>query len=294
MTASGPCYPRRVSRESEPKANQAPVDQSAPYNPGELFDTTAEYYSRYRVAYPDQMFEHLRARLSLDGSQVVLDLGCGTGLFTIPLSRHVQSVIAVDPEPSMLAEGARWARDAGRRNIDWRRGDSYGLAEMALPKLDLTVIAAAFHWMDRAEVLRVLDELTREDGAVVVATGGVAGAEKGPWDHVIADVRKKYLGPHRRAGKGLHLPDPVPVESILDDSPFSGVEEATWEWEYERDLDSLIGLQFSLSWSTPAQFRDDDHRRAFEQEVRRVLSDEFPSGRFVQKITSRALIAHRP
>lgn len=240
------------------------------------------------------MLEHLRSRLGLNGSQVALDLGCGTGLFTIPLSRHVQRVVAVDPEASMLAEGARWARDAGRRNIEWRRGDSYGLAKMALPDLDLTVIAAAFHWMDRAEVLRVLDEVTRQGGSVVIATGGVAGAEKGPWDHLIAEIRKKYLGPKRRAGKGIHKADPEPVEDILSASPFSDFEEAAWEWEYERDLESLIGLQFSLSWSTPAQFRDDAHRNAFEQEMRQALNEEFPSGKFVQRITSRALIAHRP
>lgn len=282
-----------MSRESRPKASETSPGRAAPYNPEELFDTTAEYYSRYRVAYPDAMFSHLQTRLGLNGSQVALDLGCGTGLFTIPLAQHVQRVIAVDPEPSMLDEGARWAREAGRRNIEWRRGDSYGLTDMALPELDLTVIAAAFHWMDRAEVLRVLDGLTGPKGAVVIATGGVAGAEKGPWDHLIAEIRRKYLGPQRRAGKGMHKADPEPVEDILRASSFSTFDEATWEWEYERDLNSLVGLQFSLSWSTPAQFQDDDHRKAFEREVRQALSEEFPSSTFTQKITSRALIAHR-
>jgi len=66
----------------------------------------------------------LVARAGLDGTQRVLDIGCGTGQITIPLARHAQAVVAIDPVAGMLARGAQAARAAGAGNITWLEGDS--------------------------------------------------------------------------------------------------------------------------------------------------------------------------
>lgn len=62
------------------------------YNPRGLFTGTASYYARYRPGYPPDMFTTLEHRLGLDGTQRVLDLGCGTGQIAVglaPLVAHV-------------------------------------------------------------------------------------------------------------------------------------------------------------------------------------------------------------
>ena len=64
------------------------------YQPHELFRSTAPYYARYRVGYPPELFTPLAERFSLDGTQLSLDLGCGTGQITIPLAAHVRQVVA--------------------------------------------------------------------------------------------------------------------------------------------------------------------------------------------------------
>ena len=266
-----------------------------PRKPDELFRSTAAYYARYRAGYPPPLFEHLAARFALDHTQTVLDLGCGTGQLAIPLSRHVARVLAVDPEPAMLDEGAHLAAERGAANIAWIRGDSYHLDELGLPALDLVTMGAAFHWMDREATLDRLDQLVVPGGAVVIASGGAPATKTpAPWEHTITTVRTKYLGTARRAGSGTYTHPTEGHTEILRRSPFSHIETREWTWTLQRDLDSIIRLQFSYSYSAPAQFSDEHQRQAFENELREALSDQFPGDTVTEQIRTEALIATRP
>lgn len=260
------------------------------YDPTELFASTAPYYARYRSGYPPEFFADLVDRLALDGTQTVLDLGCGTGQIAIPLAPHVARVIAVDPAPSMLAEGRRAATDHSVGNIDWHQGDSRHLDALDLPTLDLVTMGASFHWTDRAALLTELDKLVAPDGAVVVASRGAFGkSTPPPWTETVTEIRTRYLGPVRRAGSGNDThPD------VLRHSSFSHVDTVDWTWRLRRDLDAVVGLQFSFSYSAPAQFGDEYTRARFEQDLRDELATRFPDGDFTETIRTEALIATRP
>ncbi|WP_024800554.1 class I SAM-dependent methyltransferase [Nocardia sp. BMG51109] len=264
------------------------------YNPDELFRSTAPYYARYRSGYPPEFFDRLVARFALDGTQQILDLGCGTGQIALPLAPHVGRVLAIDPEPSMLTEGGRLAEEREIDNIEWLVGDSYRLSELDLPDLTLATMGAAFHWMDRDAVLRVLDRLILPAGAVVIASGGKPETQTPPsWNDTITAIRTKYLGPDRRAGSSTYSHPEEGHADVLHRSPFSNVETVGWTWKLERDLDSLVGLQFSYSFSAPAQFDSEEQRAAFERELRDALTEQFPSGVFPGNIRTEALIATR-
>ena len=262
------------------------------YQPEELFRSTASYYARYRPGYPAALFEYLRERFRLDGTQRVLDLGSGPGQLAIPLAPLVGTVIAVDPEPSMLREGARLSAARGIPGIDWRVGDSNRLAGMGIDDLDLVTMGASFHWTDRPELLRLLDRLVRPAGAVVVASGGApGGAAAAPWQAVVDAVRVRWLGPERRAGSGTYRHPEQRHEDVVRLSPFSQLDIVSWTWPHEYDLDALVGLQFSYSYSSPAQLGD--NAPAFEADLRRALTEYEPSGRFYQDIHTQAIIATR-
>lgn len=64
------------------------------------FRTTAAYYSRFRVPYPDKLIERVTERTGLKPGERVLDLGCGPGPLGVAFARLAGSdVIGVDPEP---------------------------------------------------------------------------------------------------------------------------------------------------------------------------------------------------
>ncbi|WP_067469292.1 class I SAM-dependent methyltransferase [Nocardia amamiensis] len=262
------------------------------YRPDELFHGAAPYYALYRPGYPPEFFAELRDRFGLNGTQHVLDLGCGTGQIAIPLAPAVATVFAVDPDPDMLKEGEQRATDS--RNIEWMRGDSYHLDALNLPPLDLVVMGKSFHWTDRAALLSDLDTRIRPQGAVVVVTGELfANAAVPPWDDVVTSVRAKYLGPRRRAGSGTYHRSEEGHYEVLVHSPFHDVDVLRWEWSIDRDVDAIIGLQFSYSYSNPAQFGSEERCAAFAAELRAALLGRYPSGVATEPLGIEVLIATR-
>src|SRR6187397_157962 len=77
----------------------------------------AAYYAQYRPPYPAGLAPLLRDAFHLDGTRRLLDLGCGPGPVAIRLAPLFEQVVAMDPEPDMLEEGARQAARAGVENI---------------------------------------------------------------------------------------------------------------------------------------------------------------------------------
>ncbi len=55
----------------------------------------------------------------------MLELACGTGLWTRVLARHAQRVTAVDAAPEMLALNRERLAAAGRTNVDYLRADLF-------------------------------------------------------------------------------------------------------------------------------------------------------------------------
>lgn len=263
-------------------------------DPAELFTSTAPYYVRYRSGYPPAFFAYLIDRFALDSTQTVLDLGCGTGQIAIPLAPHTARVLAVDPEPTMLEQARRLAAEHGVTTIDWIQGDAHRLHEFDFPALDLVTMGASFHWTDREALMVELDTLVASGGAVVVASGGAAGKRiPSSLNDAIAALRTRYLGPTRRTGLGTNIPRDERHADVLRRSPFSHVDRVTWAWQLPRDVDSLVGLQFTYSYSAPVRFGHEATRLRFEHELRELLRAHFPDG-VTETIHTEALIATRP
>ncbi|WP_280426388.1 class I SAM-dependent methyltransferase [Nocardia carnea] len=263
----------------------------------ELFQGAAPYYARHRPGYPAEFFTELRHRFDLNGTQQVLDLGCGTGQIAIPLAPTVATVYAVDPDRDMLTEGQHSAADT--TNIKWLRGDSDHLDALGLPPLDLVTMGKSFHWTDRPTLLAELDTRIRPHGAVVVVTAALHDdATTPPWDDIVRPLRESYLGPRRRAGEDATYQHYQRSEEthihVLARSPFHHIDTLRWQWSIERDIDSIIGLQFSFSYSNPAQFGSEERCTAFAEELRTALLSRYPTGTATEPLTIEALIATRP
>ncbi|MGV9839137.1 class I SAM-dependent methyltransferase [Nocardia niigatensis] len=266
------------------------------YTPDELFRSAATFYRRYRPGYPPAMFDYLTTRFGLDGTQTALDLGCGTGQIAIPLASRLKQVLAVDPSIQMLDEGRHAARDAGVGNVEWILGDSEHLHALPVPhgSLTLATMGQSFHWMNRDAVLRDFHTLLAPHGAVVIVGGGAPGTTTPPpWDAVIEPIRARYLGSERRAGSGTFQHPTEPYASTLGRSAFSQVDTVRWEWSIERDIDSIVGLQFSYSFSSAELFANASERAAFEADIRQALTHAFGTAPVREKLVTEALIATR-
>src|SRR5262245_37290039 len=99
-----------ATHQGSPMITLASENNRDPGLTNDLFVGTAEYYERYRVAYPQKIFDWVINEHKLDGRGRLLDAGCGTGQVALPLSRWFDEIIAIDPEQQMLQIGARAAR----------------------------------------------------------------------------------------------------------------------------------------------------------------------------------------
>ncbi len=273
-----------------PQHNDVPA-----WNPENIFTGTARYYALYRPAYPDEVIRLLADKFHLEKSTRVLDLGCGTGQVALSLSPYVSEVVALDPQDEMLSEGQKIAAARGIFNITWLKGESGRLPQLAVQigEIQLTVIARAFHWMDRQQTLTDLYRITRPGGGVaVIADSSVFEKSALPWKQVIVQTVQKWLGAERKAGtEGTFKPPSRTFESYLNESGFSNFTTTALKTERNWTVDDIIGYMYSTSLASPPVLGD--RKEPFEADLRRRLNEISPEGLFIEPVTIKIMMVSK-
>jgi ubiquinone/menaquinone biosynthesis C-methylase UbiE len=255
----------------------------------------AHLYAQYRASLSDTFVALLVMAMGWTKADRLLDLGAGPAQIARRLAPHVAEVVAVDPEPEMLAAGRRAAAAEGVANIVFVEASSDDLTPLGSPtgQFHAVTIGSAFHWMrDQDRVLRDLDAfLDPVRGAVLITAYDIEHTtwrEREPWSQVKA-VLDGYLAstPPRPHPAGRH--DPFP--EIFERSAFSNLEFLRWEFERESQpsVDAAIEYEYTISHVLP---RLGDRRAAFEAEVHALLQDADTSP-VCDCVVESALIARR-
>ncbi len=254
-----------------------------------LYLGSAPYYVRGRPPYAPGLADALANLLSLAGRGRLIDVGCGPGVLTLPLAPLVAEAVGVDPDPGMLAEAARRADAAGIGNVRWVRARGEDLPA-DLGRFRLATFGQSFHWMDRPRVAAAVREMLEPGGAcVLVADVKEPPAARPPLTRpeppyvAIEALIRDWLGPVRRAGQGLlRHGTPGDEERVLAAAGFAGPERLALPPGGPRvmDEDDVVAWVWSLSGSAPHLFGD--RRDAFESDLRRLLHDASPDGRFAE------------
>ncbi|HEX5400697.1 MAG TPA: class I SAM-dependent methyltransferase [Pseudonocardiaceae bacterium] len=186
--------------------------------PGMRFGAAADAYHRYRPRPPETAVDWLVGT----GTDVAVDIGAGTGLFTEPLSHRVPRVFAVERDPAMRAMLATHC--PGVTVLE-------GSVEH-IPLPDNSVRAAfgysAWHWADPA--------LAFPEIARVLVPGGVLGVawsipdRRIGWRAKLDEITWKVDEPGRGPGR-FELPS---------GAPFSQPEELVHSWRQRMTVDELV------------------------------------------------------
>lgn len=136
-----------------------------------MADWNAEQY--HLVSTPQQSWgRRVLDRLPLDGAEVVLDLGCGTGRITSEIAARLPRgrVVGVDRSQAMLATARGWLREhapAARLVL----GD--GAALPFRRAFDAVFSGATFHWIhDHSALFRSIVTALKPGGRLVAQCGG--------------------------------------------------------------------------------------------------------------------------
>ncbi len=152
-----------------------------------LFDSKAETYDSWYMtplgAYEDELERALVFRHVVDiRGKTVLDVGCGTGLYSIRLAEAGADVTAVDISPKMIEIARSKAQDRGQ--YIWF--DQADMAQLPYPNrtFDMVVSITALEFAgDQLQALMEMARVLRPGGKLVV---GVLNNDS-PW----ADARRE-------------------------------------------------------------------------------------------------------
>jgi len=269
------------------------VSDSLGGSTGGLFAGTAWHYARYRPGYPQAFLDDLAQQFRLDGTGRLLDLGCGTGQLTLPLAQHVAEAVGMDPEPEMLAEAAGQAQAANVANVSWVQGSSTDLPG-DLGCFRLVTMGRSFHWMDRQQVLAVLDDMVDDDGGIVLANDSCLVRPATAWQQAIVEIQPQFMPADVELTNPMQGPmhaadDHQPHEAILARSPFRHVQRQSYESTRLWTVEQVIGYLYSTS--IPLRRILGDRRSAFEQAITDALLAIDPNGRFAEPVTLDVLTA---
>ncbi|HEY5261253.1 MAG TPA: methyltransferase domain-containing protein [Solirubrobacteraceae bacterium] len=210
------------------------------------------------------------ARLDLQGNEVVLDAGCGSGRITEALLERVPDghVIAVDQSPSMV--------DAARQRLgpeaDIRVADLLDLDLDLRQPLDAILSTATFHWIsDHERLFQSLHAALRPGGQLVAQCGGEGNIVilRAKANTVLA--REPYAAHFADWSPPWNYAGPAETQARLFSAGFTSAEcwlqPAPREPEHPREFLSTIVL------GPHVQKLPDDLREPFLDEVLQTLGE---------------------
>ncbi len=131
----------------------------------EVFDK--QVLSVYENAYRKTV---KRSAAFLKKEDRVFEIGCGTGVATIPLSKYVKEITATDISENMIQKAREKAKNQSKDNIIFRTGE---LTEMEVEPGSYDVVAAynvLLYMKNQEEVLKKIYEVLKPGGIFLSAT----------------------------------------------------------------------------------------------------------------------------
>jgi SAM-dependent methyltransferase len=253
----------------------------------ERFKDASRYYSTGRPTYPRLLAGRVASRVGVSASDDVLDLGTGPGFLAIDFAPLARAVTAVDPSPEMLEAAADNAKAAGVA-IRFVRGSSYELGP-ELGRFKLVTIGRAFHWMDRAATLRLLDGIVAPGGGVTLFGESYPDVPANGWRTRFQAIIDSYStdDPARPKIRASASNEAVLLESSFDHLERVSVLE-TRRTPLERFVDRA--LSFASTWHGRPGSREQDLAR----EIREAIAPHADAeGRVKEVLEGHALIARR-
>lgn len=134
-------------------------------NPKCRFSDRVENYAKYRPNYPKEIIEFLNTTIGLTKSDIIADIGSGTGISAKLFLDSGNEVYGIEPNSEMRAAGEKYLINyTNFHSIDASSEDT----KLKSESVDIIVSGQAFHWFEpeptKKEFLRIL----KPDGFVVI------------------------------------------------------------------------------------------------------------------------------
>jgi SAM-dependent methyltransferase len=230
-------------------------------------------YDRNRPRPPELLLETLCLYAGLERPQLVVDLGCGTGLSARAWAGRSERVVGVEPNGAMLAEAER------AEGVEYRQAFAQD-TRLDEGCADIVTCSQSLHWME--------PEPTFAEAARILRPGGVFAAYDYDWPPVVhPEVDAAFDAYQRRRGelresRGLTRGGDIwrkteHLQRMRESRRFSFCREIVLHSMEQGDANRLVGFAYSLGCPAVGMGEEEIERELrvseLEEVARRVLGE---------------------
>jgi ubiquinone/menaquinone biosynthesis C-methylase UbiE len=245
------------------------------------FTGLADRYAKFRPEYPREMVDFVFRKCNLRRGDVLVDVGCGTGISSRLFAARGLRVFGVEPNDGMRLRAQEEPSPKDVPAPIYLRGsaEATGLAETTA---NAVLAAQAFHWFDPEPALREFWRILKPSGWVVLVWN----------DRDVTDpFTARYGALMKTARDASHGPfaDVESADALKRSPYFSRFETADFANSQMVDEDALIGRALSASYAP----RNREGANQLAGQLRTLHQQYAKEGIAVLKYVTKTYVAQR-
>ena len=200
---------------------------------------------RFRPTYPKEIYDKIKQFTDKHSIQLdlVVDIGCGSGQSTFPLSSLCQQVLGIDISQAQIDLAQQLQHNRSISNIEFKIA-SVDQIPVDDESVSMITCGEAWHWFDTVPVHQELHRILRSPGCLAVFGYSLPRLKNDRCDALFEDVcaimmkgyvdNKKIFDAHVRNDPGVTFPFPI-------------LERYNFQIDYEISIENLCGMIESLA-----------------------------------------------
>ena len=126
--------------------------------------TYVSLYDKFRPEPPEALLLQTLSYLGKEQADLVVDLGCGTGISTRVWSDYGKKIMGIEPSEAMLSIAREKTKE---QHISYERGFAHKLS-IDSNSAEIVTCSQSFHWMEPQSTLKEIDRVLKDNGVLVI------------------------------------------------------------------------------------------------------------------------------
>lgn len=233
-----------------------------------FYNGIAPLYAQYRPHYPAELIEKISSHFDLkDANGRLLDIGCGTGELSIPLSEYFSEVVAIDLDADMINVLNAKCGISQNTKIQARAVSAENF-EAPSGSFKLTTFGTSFHWVDKQRVTKKVHNFLAHKGGIAIITAHAFQNLETEWKRIVFETIAELTGQSKHPAQNKSN-SKTSNEIVLQSSGFIDMVKGQFTKTYFHDWSNLWGYICTQSFASPVALGDqyDNFKNAIHEKL---------------------------